>query len=108
MATELINMRGSRGRAKAATAAAAGRMVIIGRPSKWGNPFIIGRDGTRADVIEKYWRYIEARPDLLAALGELEGKVLACWCVPDACHGHVLIELIARLTTIPARGRSVA
>jgi hypothetical protein len=28
------------------------RGVYIGRPSKWGNPFVIGRDGTRADVIK--------------------------------------------------------
>jgi len=27
--------------------------VYIGRPSKWGNPFVIGRDGSRADVIAK-------------------------------------------------------
>ena len=28
--------------------------IYIGRPSKWGNPFIIGRDGTRKEVIDKY------------------------------------------------------
>ncbi len=28
--------------------------VFIGRPSKWGNPFIIGKDGTREEVLEKY------------------------------------------------------
>jgi hypothetical protein len=28
--------------------------VYIGRPSKWGNPFQIGRDGTRDEVIAKY------------------------------------------------------
>lgn len=28
--------------------------VYIGRPSKWGNPFIIGRDGTREEVIDNY------------------------------------------------------
>lgn len=33
--------------------AAPGR-VYIGRPSKWGNPFVIGRDGSREEVIEKY------------------------------------------------------
>jgi Domain of unknown function (DUF4326) len=25
--------------------------VYVGRPSKWGNPFAIGRDGTRDEVI---------------------------------------------------------
>ncbi len=28
--------------------------VYIGRPGKWGNPFEIGKDGNRAEVIEKY------------------------------------------------------
>jgi hypothetical protein len=27
--------------------------VYVGRPSKWGNPFVIGRDGTRDEVIAK-------------------------------------------------------
>lgn len=30
--------------------------VYIGRGSKWGNPFRIGRDGDRAAVIAKYER----------------------------------------------------
>jgi hypothetical protein len=25
--------------------------VYVGRPSKWGNPFVIGRDGSRDQVI---------------------------------------------------------
>lgn len=32
--------------------------LYIGRPSKWGNPFVIGRDGSRADVIAKYRAWI--------------------------------------------------
>lgn len=67
--------------------------VYIGRPSKWGNPFIIGRDGTREEVIEKYREYIMQRPDLLSDLHELKGKVLGCWCKPKPCHGDVLVEL---------------
>jgi len=35
--------------------------VYIGRPSKWGNPFVIGRDGSRADVIAKYRTWISFR-----------------------------------------------
>ncbi len=68
--------------------------IYIGRPSKWGNPFTIGKDGTREQVIEKYREYILSRPDLLACLPELEGKVLGCWCSPNICHGDVLVELI--------------
>lgn len=64
--------------------------------SKWANPFKIGRDGTRDDVIKAYRKHIAARPDLLAALPELEGKTLACWCAPYPCHGDVLVDLIAK------------
>lgn len=67
--------------------------VYIGRPSKWGNPFQIGRDGSREDVVEKYRRWIHTKPDLLASLGELKDKVLGCWCKPLVCHGDVLAEL---------------
>jgi hypothetical protein len=28
--------------------------VYIGWPGKWGNPFVIGRDGTREEVVAKY------------------------------------------------------
>ncbi len=68
--------------------------VYIGRPSKWGNPFSIGPDGDRAEVIEKYREWIKNQPELLASLEELRGKVLGCWCAPKACHGEVLIELL--------------
>ena len=67
--------------------------VYIGRGSKWGNPFVIGKDGTREEVIEKYRAYILSRSDLLADLWQLKGKVLGCWCDPEPCHGDVLVEL---------------
>ena len=78
--------------------------VYIGRRDRWGkfeaspwaNPYRIGPDGTRAEVVEKYRPYIAGRPDLLARLGELKGKRLACWCAPEACHGDVLAELADR------------
>lgn len=68
--------------------------VYIGRPSKWGNPFVIGPDGSREQVIEKYRAWVLAQPDLMAALPELDGKILACWCAPLPCHGNVLAELV--------------
>lgn len=67
--------------------------VYVGRPTKWGNPFVIGKDGTRDQVIALYRAHILARPDLLRALPELRGKDLVCWCAPKACHGDVLLEL---------------
>jgi hypothetical protein len=72
--------------------------IYIGRPSKWGNPFTIGRDGTREQLIEKYHRWIITQPELLAALPELKGRVLGCWCKPKACHGDVLAELADALS----------
>lgn len=68
--------------------------VYIGRPSKFGNPFATGRDGTRAEVIDKYREYLSQNPALVkAAKTELKGKDLVCWCAPDACHGDVLLEI---------------
>ena len=71
--------------------------VYIGRGSKWGNPFKIGIDGSRRDVIEKYYKYIKSKPELIASLHELKDKTLGCYCKPEACHGDVLVKLIANL-----------
>ena len=68
--------------------------VYIGRPSDWGNPFVIGKDGDRTEVIRKYRQWIMRQPDLLArARRELRGQRIACWCAPEACHGDVLAEI---------------
>ncbi len=67
--------------------------VYVGRPSKWGNPFQVGRDGTREQVIERYERWLLTQPELLAALPELAGRTLGCWCAPRECHGDVLARL---------------
>lgn len=67
--------------------------VYIGRPSKWGNPFEIGRDGTREEVIALYRNYV-LTTSLFLDLPELKDKVLGCWCSPKPCHGDVLIELL--------------
>jgi hypothetical protein len=68
--------------------------VYIGRPSKWGNPFEIGKDGNRSEVIQKYEAWILTQPQLLADLPELKGKILGCWCAPSSCHGDVLARLV--------------
>jgi len=73
--------------------------VYIGRPSKWGNPFAIGRDATRGQVIARYERWLRSQPELVAALHELAGKTLGCWCAPRACHGEVLARLAAQQAT---------
>jgi len=70
--------------------------IYIGRGSKWGNPYRIGQDGTRAEVIEKYEEYLKHNFNLLNALDELKDKVLGCWCKPKDCHGDILIKYIKK------------
>lgn len=67
--------------------------VQICRPGQWGNPFRIGRDGDRDEVIEKYREWINTQPQLLAQLPMLKGKRLGCYCRPFRCHGDILAEL---------------
>jgi hypothetical protein len=70
--------------------------VYIGRGSSYGNPYVIGVDGDREEVIRKY-RYDFERGYLKFSKEEvlaLKGKVLGCHCKPLACHGDVLVEFI--------------
>lgn len=67
--------------------------VFVGRPSRWGNPFRIGRDGSRTEVIRKYREWLLGNEELLAHLSELKGKDLYCFCLPLPCHAEVLLEL---------------
>lgn len=70
--------------------------VYIGRPSKYGNPYVVGVDGTRTEVIALYREYLGNNPRLVAEFKKkLKGKVLVCWCKPRACHGDVIAELCA-------------
>ena len=60
--------------------------VKIDRATKWGNPFVIGEDGTREECIEKYRRFVAGkakteRVEVLASrklvaehVGDLKGK----------------------------------
>lgn len=82
------------------------------KASKWANPYVIGRDGTRAEVIEKYRQHITPYGEdgwlnvgRHIAIMNLAGKPLACWCRHDgearseanACHGDVLVEMIEEM-----------
>jgi len=67
--------------------------IYVGRPSKWGNPFQIGRDGTRRQVISKYEDWLLGNASLLAQIYELRGHDLVCWCSPKDCHGEILLQL---------------
>lgn len=68
--------------------------IYIGHGTIWGNPFIIGEDGTRKEVIDKYRTYALKNKEIQESLPILKDKVLGCWCKPKACHGDVLVELI--------------
>lgn len=68
--------------------------VYIGRPSKWGNPYVVGRDGTRNEVITKFKEYLARSPQLVADIkAELKDKDLVCHCRPLRCHGEVILEI---------------
>ncbi|MGQ4619886.1 DUF4326 domain-containing protein [Nocardia sp. R7R-8] len=83
--------------------------VPIDRTSGWGNPYVIGRDGNRDDVLAAHARHLA---DLLARLRrrELAHRVLG-WYAPTSCHGHTLAALtlehdldpLAALRTRPPR-----
>lgn len=68
--------------------------VYIGRPSKYGNPFKIGKDGTRLEVITKFKAWLLSNEKLMNDIMELDGKVLGCHCKPKRCHGDVLVDVI--------------
>ena len=70
--------------------------VYIGRGSDWGNPYAIGVDGDREEVIRKYKYDFDRgflksnKEDLL----KLKGKTLGCHCKPSACHGDILANYL--------------
>ena len=71
--------------------------VYIGRPSQYGNPFKIGVDGTREEVIDQYRQHVMANPGLLEEIRKLKGKNLVCFCHPKPCHGDVILELANKI-----------
>lgn len=67
--------------------------VKICRGTEWGNPFRIGPDGTREEVIEKYRKWLPKQPKLMKKLGSLSGQRLGCFCQPKPCHGDAIVEV---------------
>ena len=83
--------------------------VYVGRPTKWGNPFIPGRDnpflpGRKVENLRHAFLLYRAHAPLNAKLmeaarNELRGKDLACWCPIEMyssdghCHADVLLEI---------------
>ena len=74
--------------------------VYIGGPSRWGSPFVLGRDGDRNQVATKYCCWLLCSPQLVeAATRELKGRDLVCG--PDHCHGEILLDVANRRPSNP-------
>jgi len=72
--------------------------------SKWHNPFSVFKCGIISAAVAAFAKYLYESADLLAAIPELEGKVLGCWCKvkpSDQCHGDVLVKLVNAFATKP-------
>lgn len=67
------------------------------RPNRVGNPFVIGRDGSRDEVIAKHMEWARQQPWLRDELERMKGKRLGCFCAPEACHGDNYVKLIEEL-----------
>ncbi len=66
--------------------------IYIGRPSKLGNPYKVGTDGSRDELIIKFKAY--AVKHLLNEIRKLKKEdILGCWCKPENCHGDAIIEI---------------
>lgn len=68
--------------------------VYVGRGSPFGNPFMMGVDGGRNEVCDKFEAKVEADEILKQRIKtELKGKDLICFCAPKRCHGDYLIRI---------------
>lgn len=81
----------------------------VDRSTKWGNPFRVGRDGTRAECVDLFTKLLAGYICLSAGdaaeqqaylemahrdRAELRGKNLACWCpLNEPCHADVLLQV---------------
>ena len=70
-------------------------VVVVSRPSRWGNPFPIGPGVSREQSIECFRGWLLDQQDLVKVVQrELRGRDLACWCALDVpCHADVLLEV---------------
>ena len=91
--------------------------VIVSRPSRYGNPFRVGRDGTAEECVAKFRAHWERALEIAQMpprsppmpfnnpifLGPLVGKNLACWCALDQpCHADVLLDIVGRIACTEA------
>ncbi len=70
--------------------------TYVGRPTPWGNPFVVDDHAPAAVCVEQFRRYVLGRIENGTGypLAALRGKNLACWCPLDMpCHADVLLEI---------------
>lgn len=65
----------------------------VGRPDPLGNPYVIGRDGTREEVLRKHRLWVQANPHIQRAIAELRGVDLCCFCAPESCHADLYLAI---------------
>jgi hypothetical protein len=70
--------------------------VSVARPSKWGNPFKIGKEYDVFQAVDHFRSHLlagELKITVEEVRRELRGKNLACWCKASPCHAVVLLEI---------------
>jgi hypothetical protein len=64
--------------------------VFIGRPSPYGNPFVVGVHGKRGECCDLFEKHTLPTLDLTPLIG----KDLVCYCKPRRCHGDSILKAI--------------
>jgi len=76
--------------------------VYVGRGSPFGNPYVIGRDGDRDEVCDKFDRLLANDKELVRMVQrELKGKDLLCFCKPARCHADSLLKIAEGRVIVP-------
>lgn len=71
-------------------------VVVVARPSRWGNPFKVGEPDVpdRATAVRKFAVFLISEANIEAVRDDLRGKDLACYCPLDQpCHADVLLKI---------------
>lgn len=66
--------------------------IYCGRGSIAGNPFIIGEDGTRDEVCDKYEAWAPKQKWWRPFIREARGRDLVCHCKPKRCHCDFILK----------------
>lgn len=85
-----------------------GPSLYIGRPSSLGNPYVIGEDGDRGEVIAKYETWLSDQYPRNTKVRQSIDEIyhlyksgidvnLCCWCAPAKCHGDVIKKFVEEL-----------